>query len=218
MVFSGRRRRPFASVANVMRRAITWGIEVLMHIFHYHSLKDSTGKELKFRKKVLDPQGPFLQKWNKIFVLSCVVAVSVDPLFFYIPVINRTTQCVKLDSNLAITASVLRSFTDIFYILHIIFQFRTGFIAPPSRVFGRGVLVEDLSAIARRYILSYFFVDVLAVLPLPQVLCHIHLFGTHVIFMHATMLQIVAFKMNLKAENNCLRENNNKFLFDFVLS
>lgn len=178
MLFSGRRRRPFAYVGNVMRRAITWGLEVLKHIFHYHSLEDSTGKESKYRKKILDPQGPFLQKWNKIFVLSCVVAVSVDPLFFYVPVINRDKHCVALHSSLAITASVLRSFTDIFYILHIIFQFRTGFIAPPSRVFGRGVLVEDLSAIARLYLSSYFFVDILAVLPLPQVLHYIHLSGT----------------------------------------
>ncbi|KHG25326.1 Cyclic nucleotide-gated ion channel 1 -like protein [Gossypium arboreum] len=66
------------------------------------------------------------------------------------------------------TACVLRSFTDIFYIIHIIFQFRTGFIAPSSRVFGRGVLVEDSQAIAKRYLRSYFLIDVLAVLPLPQ--------------------------------------------------
>ncbi|KAG0486858.1 hypothetical protein HPP92_008953 [Vanilla planifolia] len=47
---------------------------------------------------------------------------------------------------------------------------RTGFIAPSSRVFGRGVLVEDSSAIARRYLTSNFFIDILAVLPLPQVI------------------------------------------------
>ncbi|KAJ6340603.1 hypothetical protein OIU77_008377 [Salix suchowensis] len=74
-----------------------------------------------------------------------------------------------LQSKMEITASVLRSFTDIFYILHIIFEFRTGFIAPSSRVFGRGVLVEDTWAIAKRYLLSYFLIDILAVLPLPQV-------------------------------------------------
>ncbi|KAJ6387525.1 hypothetical protein OIU78_017278 [Salix suchowensis] len=58
-----------------------------------------------------------------------------------------------------ITASVLRSFTDIFYMLHIIFQFRTG----------RGVLVDDTWAIAKRYLSSYFLIDILSVLPLPQV-------------------------------------------------
>ncbi|CAL0305444.1 unnamed protein product [Lupinus luteus] len=121
------------------------------------------------RKKILDPQGPFLQKWNKIFVLSCLIAVSLDPLFLYVPVINDGRKCLSLDRTMEITATVLRSFSDIFYIIHIIFQFHTGFIAPSSRVFGRGVLVEDAWAIAMRYLTSYFLVDILAVLPLPQV-------------------------------------------------
>ncbi|KAK2444273.1 cyclic nucleotide-gated ion channel [Trifolium repens] len=121
------------------------------------------------RKKILDPQGPFLQKWNKIFVLSCLIAVSIDPLFFYIPVIDDGKKCLSRDRKMETTATVLRSFSDIFYIIHIIFQFRTGFIAPSSRVFGRGVLVEDSWAIAKRYMSSYFLIDILAVLPLPQV-------------------------------------------------
>ncbi|PSS28805.1 Cyclic nucleotide-gated ion channel like [Actinidia chinensis var. chinensis] len=121
------------------------------------------------KKKILDPQGSFLQKWNKIFVLSCVLAVSVDPLFFYIPVIDDEKKCLGLDKKLQVTAIVLRFFTDIFYIIHIIFQFHTGFIAPSSRVFGRGVLVKDAWEIAKRYLSSYFLVDILAVLPLPQV-------------------------------------------------
>ncbi|XP_074291717.1 cyclic nucleotide-gated ion channel 1 [Silene latifolia] len=121
------------------------------------------------KKKVLDPQGPFLQKWNKIFIISCVIAVWIDPLFFYIPVVDHKKKCLGLDHKLQAAASVLRSFTDIFYLLHIIFQFRTGYIAPSSRVFGRGVLVEDAKEIAKRYLCSYFLIDILAVLPLPQV-------------------------------------------------
>ncbi|KAJ6387527.1 hypothetical protein OIU78_017280 [Salix suchowensis] len=125
--------------------------------------------EVASRKKILDPQGPFLQKWNKIFVLSCLIAVSLDPLFFYVPVIDDRKKCLSVDSKMEITASVLRSFTDIFYMLHIIFHFRTGFIAPSSREFERGVLVEDTWAIAKRYLSSYFLIDILSVLPLPQV-------------------------------------------------
>ncbi|KAJ6359369.1 hypothetical protein OIU76_000991 [Salix suchowensis] len=96
------------------------------------------------------------------------MAVSLDPMFFYVPVIDDRKKCLSLDSTMEITASVLRSFTDIFYMLHIIFHFRTGFIAPSSRVFGRGVLVEDTRAIAKRYLSSYFLIDILSVLPLPQ--------------------------------------------------
>ncbi|XP_020096926.1 cyclic nucleotide-gated ion channel 1-like [Ananas comosus] len=163
---SGSRQRRFASLTDVLRRGIEW----FRNILHYQPVDNSSPDEAKSRKKALDPQGPFLQKWNKIFVLSCVIAVSVDPLFFYIPFVDSDRNCFDLDRKLEITASVLRFFTDIFYILHIIFQFQTGFIAPSSRVFGRGVLVEDPAAIAKRYISSYFIIDIFAVLPLPQVI------------------------------------------------
>ncbi|KAG0473798.1 hypothetical protein HPP92_015655 [Vanilla planifolia] len=48
------------------------------------------------------------------------------------------------------------------------FQFRTAFIAPSSRVFGRGELVIDPAQIANRYLRRFFITDFLAVLPLPQ--------------------------------------------------
>ncbi|GLT53352.1 hypothetical protein SLA2020_266300 [Shorea laevis] len=143
-------------------------IKMIKQSLKSYSFNSSAAKGSGSRKKILDPQGPFLQKWNKIFVLSCVIAVSLDPLFFYVPVINDEKKCIELDKKMEITAIILRSFTDIFYILHIVFQFRTGFIAPSSRVFGRGVLVEDAWAIAKRYLSSYFLIDILAVLPLPQ--------------------------------------------------
>ncbi|XP_072958950.1 cyclic nucleotide-gated ion channel 1-like [Typha angustifolia] len=162
---SGRKHRIYASVSQIIRRGLEW----FRNFLQYEYVNKSSLEELRTRRKVLDPQGPFLQKWNKIFVISCVIAVSVDPLFLYIPVINGQDNCLYLDRKLEIIASILRSFTDIFYVLHIIFKFRTGFIAPPSRVFGRGVLVEDPSAIAKRYLSTYFLVDIFAVLPLPQV-------------------------------------------------
>lgn len=162
--FLGRKNRSSFSYINLnFQRAFDW----IRKLFQF--LTESSKREPKSKRKVLDPQGPFLQRWNKIFVISCIVAVSVDPLFFYIPVIDGDNNCLYLQNNLEIAASILRFFTDIFYAVHIIFQFRTGFVAPSSRVFGRGVLIEDLSAIANRYLSSYFIIDILAVLPLPQV-------------------------------------------------
>ena len=46
-------------------------------------------KETTARKKILDPRKAFLKRWNVGFVLSCVIAVLLDPLFFYLPVINE---------------------------------------------------------------------------------------------------------------------------------
>ena len=129
------------------------------------------------KKTILDPQGQFLQTWNKVFVLSCVLSVAVDPLFFYIPVIeenhnkdkNEDYKCFDADEKLATIACVLRSLFDAFYVLHIIFQFRTGFIAPSSQVFGRGEMISDPVAIAKRYLSTYFLIDILSILPFPQV-------------------------------------------------
>lgn len=121
----------------------------------------------KNKEEVLDPQEPFLQKLNVFFVAVCVLGVSFDPLFFYIPLLNHSASCLDLDEDMKIVACVLRSFFDLLYVLHIICQFHTGFIAPYSRVLGRGQLVKDRKAIARRYAF-YFIVDVLAILPIPQ--------------------------------------------------
>ncbi|MCD7471264.1 Cyclic nucleotide-gated ion channel 1 [Datura stramonium] len=125
------------------------------------------------RNKILDPQEPFLQFWNKIFVLTCIISVAIDPLFFYIPVIDNKRKCLDLDRTLKIPISFLRSVTDLCYIYHIILQFRTGIIAPSSLVFGRGELIEDSSLIAKRYFSSYLIIDILAVLPLPQIVLFI---------------------------------------------
>jgi cyclic nucleotide gated channel len=119
-------------------------------------------------KTILDPQGQFLQTWNNFCMLCCVASVAVDPLFFYIPMKKTDGEkCLDLDKTVAINACVFRSIIDAFYAIHIIFQFRTGFIAPSSR--GGDQLNDDPKAIAKRYLLSYFIIDTLSILPLPQV-------------------------------------------------
>ncbi|KAK7304815.1 hypothetical protein VNO77_42704 [Canavalia gladiata] len=120
-------------------------------------------------KKIFDPQDKFLLLWNRLFVISCILAVSVDPLFFYLPVINDSLHCLGIDRKLAITVTTLRTFVDAFYLIHMALQFRTAYIAPSSRVFGRGELVIDPAQIAKRYLRRYFIIDFLSVLPLPQI-------------------------------------------------
>ncbi|KAF5742084.1 Cyclic nucleotide gated channel 5 isoform 1 [Tripterygium wilfordii] len=120
-------------------------------------------------KKIFDPQDKFLLLCNKLFVISCILAVSVDPLFFYLPVSNDSSKCLGIDRKLAITATTLRTIIDAFYLFHMALMFRTAYIAPSSRVFGRGELVIDPAQIARRYLRQWFIVDFLAVLPLPQI-------------------------------------------------
>ncbi|KAK4777934.1 hypothetical protein SAY87_018121 [Trapa incisa] len=125
--------------------------------------------------KIFDPQDKFLLLWNKLSVASCILAVSVDPLFFYLPVVHDKMNCIGIDQKLAITVTTLRTIIDVFYLIHMFLRFRTAYIAPSSRVFGRGELVIDPAQIAKRYLCSYFFIDLLSVLPIPQIVVWIFL-------------------------------------------
>ncbi|RWR88819.1 putative cyclic nucleotide-gated ion channel 5 [Cinnamomum micranthum f. kanehirae] len=120
-------------------------------------------------KKIFDPQDKILLTLNKLFIISCILAVSVDPLLFYLPVVDLDSNCIDIDKNLAITSTTVRTVIDVFYVIHMFLQFRTAYIAPSSRVFGRGELVIDSAQIAKRYLRRYFIIDFLAVLPLPQI-------------------------------------------------
>ncbi|GMP47876.1 hypothetical protein CsSME_00015435 [Camellia sinensis var. sinensis] len=126
-----------------------------------------------WRKQILDPGSEIVLQWNRVFMVSCLLALFVDPLYFYLPSIGGTkeTRCVKTELNLRIVVTCLRTIADFFYLLHMIIKFRTAYVAPSSRVFGRGELVMDPKKIARRYIRSDFFIDLIATLPLPQVHC-----------------------------------------------
>lgn len=124
-----------------------------------------------WRKQILDPGSEIVLQWNRVFIFWCLVALFVDPLYFYLPSIggSKDLWCVKSDLNLRILVTCFRTVADFFYLLHVIIKFRTAHVAPSSRVFGRGELVMDPKKIARRYIKSDFFIDLIATLPLPQI-------------------------------------------------
>lgn len=129
-----------------------------------------------WRKRILDPGSDIVLKWNRVFIFSCLVALFLDPLYFYLPSVRQSddgSSCVSTDLYLRIVVTFLRTIADIFYLLHLIIKFRTAYVAPSSRVFGRGELVMDPKKIARRYLRSDFFIDFIATLPLPQVHCSI---------------------------------------------
>ncbi|XP_062018688.1 probable cyclic nucleotide-gated ion channel 14 [Rosa rugosa] len=123
------------------------------------------------QKKVLDPGSDIFLKWNRIFLISCLVALFVDPLFFYLPSVHNddSSSCMATDLNLGIVVTCFRTLADMLYLLHIFIKLRTAYISPKTRVFGRGELVMDPKKIARRYLRSDFFVDLIATLPLPQI-------------------------------------------------
>ncbi|KAL1316912.1 hypothetical protein HN51_069031 [Arachis hypogaea] len=129
-------------------------------------------------KKVFDPQDKHLLHWNKFFEILCIFSVAVDPFFFYLPYFNVKSFCLAIDSTLANFTAALRTVLDFIYLLRISFQFRTAYIAPSSRVFGRGELVIDPAKIASRYLQRYFIIDFMSVFPMPQIIVWKYLYKT----------------------------------------
>ncbi|KAM2007134.1 hypothetical protein ACFX15_002086 [Malus domestica] len=60
--------------------------------------------------------------WNRIFVISCVFAVSLDPLFFYVVIIDQDNKCLQMDKTLIIVACLMRSLTDVIFLVHFIYE------------------------------------------------------------------------------------------------
>ncbi|KAL9673472.1 hypothetical protein QQ045_029730 [Rhodiola kirilowii] len=118
--------------------------------------------------QILDPGSEFVTKWNRIFLCTSLMALFLDPLYLFLPIIVNDT-CMEINYGLGVTVTIFRSFADWFHLMHILMKFRIAFVAPSSRVFGRGDLVMDKRAIAMRYLKKDFLIDVAAAMPIPQV-------------------------------------------------
>uniref|UniRef100_A0ACD6A1M4 Uncharacterized protein n=1 Tax=Avena sativa TaxID=4498 RepID=A0ACD6A1M4_AVESA len=98
-----------------------------------------------------------------------MVGLFVDPMYFYL-LYTGTVSCVNMDMKIGVVVTAARTFADLFYLAHMILKFRTAFVAPNSRVFGRGELVRDPDQIAIRYLKNDFIIDLAAMLPIPQII------------------------------------------------
>ncbi|XP_059304210.1 probable cyclic nucleotide-gated ion channel 20, chloroplastic isoform X1 [Lycium ferocissimum] len=119
---------------------------------------------------VMNPHTKIVQKWNKFFVISFLCAVFIDPLFFFLLYVQQGNKCIVLNWPMTTTIVILRSITDIIYLMHILLQFRLAYVAPESRVVGAGDLVDHPKKIAINYLSGYFAIDFFIVLPLPQII------------------------------------------------
>ncbi|GMY10314.1 protein CNGC15b-like [Fagus crenata] len=142
--------------------------KVLSRVFSEDYEKEK--KKKKKKNKILNPRGQTSHHWNKIFSMACLISLFVDPLFLLLPIVGSDQLCVANDMILQVVLTIVRSVTDVFYVIQIFVRFHTAYVAPSSRVFGRGELVIDSSKIAMRYLKRGFFIDLIAALPLPQVL------------------------------------------------
>ncbi|KAI4366628.1 hypothetical protein MLD38_022484 [Melastoma candidum] len=141
----------------------------LPHQLRLHSgIDPSSPYYILWHYHILAPDSDIVAHWNHIFLITCIIALFIDPLYFYLPTIGGPA-CLTTDTSLKVTVTVFRTLADLFYLLHMAMKFRTGFVAPNSQAFGRGELVMDAREIARRYLRTDFVVDLAATLPLPQI-------------------------------------------------
>uniref|UniRef100_A0A0V0HAT5 Putative ovule protein n=1 Tax=Solanum chacoense TaxID=4108 RepID=A0A0V0HAT5_SOLCH len=136
-----------------------------------------------FSWKVIDPRAPWVQEWNRVFLLVCATGLFVDPLFFYALSISETCMCLFIDGWFAVTVTVLRCMTDAMHLWNMWIQFKMHKLRPydgkmdENRISSsnRGSrLHQDQSFrcfVALRYLKSKkgFFFDLFVILPLPQV-------------------------------------------------
>ncbi|KAM2007128.1 hypothetical protein ACFX15_002080 [Malus domestica] len=137
--------------------------------------------------RIRDEQGKFLLRWSVIFVMSCVFAVTLDPLFFYILIIDQDKKCLQMDKTLSTTVLVLRSLTDFIFFVHFIYKIYDAFIVQKNKQLTANEAANKLQLVASstlqtggnldrksKKILLWSSLsiinDFLALLPVPQLL------------------------------------------------
>ncbi|KAL6658309.1 hypothetical protein ACP70R_003895 [Stipagrostis hirtigluma subsp. patula] len=121
-------------------------------------------------RRILDPGDDVVLRWYRLFLVTCLVGLFVDPLYFYLLHTEGDRSCVSMDMGIGVLVTAVRTFADLFYLAHMILKFRIAFVAPSSRIFGRGELVRDPDQIAIRYLKNDFIIDLAAMLPIPQII------------------------------------------------
>jgi len=131
---------------------------------------DGKLKSVRGRLKKVYGKMKTLENWRKTVLLACVVALAIDPLFLFIPLIDSQRFCFTFDKTLVAVVCVIRTFIDTFYVIHIIYYLITETIAPRSQASLRGEIVVHSKATLKTRLLFHFIVDIISVLPIPQVL------------------------------------------------
>nr|AAD23055.1 putative cyclic nucleotide-regulated ion channel protein [Arabidopsis thaliana] len=130
---------------------------------------DGKLKSVRGRLKKVYGKMKTLENWRKTVLLACVVALAIDPLFLFIPLIDSQRFCFTFDKTLVAVVCVIRTFIDTFYVIHIIYYLITETIAPRSQASLRGEIVVHSKATLKTRLLFHFIVDIISVLPIPQV-------------------------------------------------
>ncbi|KAL1318218.1 hypothetical protein AAHE18_15G190300 [Arachis hypogaea] len=107
--------------------------------FHNALYGDAKGFATKFYSLcrsyipgVINPHTKVIQQWNKILAIFCLVAIFVDPLFFFVFYAREDHNCVVIDWSMTTTLVIVRSLNDLVYFFNILLQIMILFVLPKS--------------------------------------------------------------------------------------
>ncbi|XP_061995605.1 cyclic nucleotide-gated ion channel 1-like [Rosa rugosa] len=92
-----------------------------------------------------------MEVWNMKFVISYVIGLIIDPLFLYIPSIDYDDMCIRFDEDMGFGITILRSLIDLTFIVYQVWR-----------------------SWKKNPLKSHLIINILAVLPIPQVLLALH--------------------------------------------
>ncbi|KAL4614148.1 hypothetical protein ACB092_07G033200 [Castanea dentata] len=99
--------------------------------------------------------------YNILLVSSRAIALSLDPLFFFVPVIHEDKKCISEDKKMWINAIFWRSFLDFIYLVHFVVKFYNN---------KKEGAPNTASTKHQRHPRMCFMFDIIVILPIPQVL------------------------------------------------
>ncbi|KAM1254166.1 hypothetical protein ACFX2J_041951 [Malus domestica] len=105
--------------------------------------------------------------WYKFVTISFVVTVTMDPLFLYIPIIDQDNKCLGMDKKLWTVSLIFRLLSDFIALVHLLYQLLVLF----KEVRGnRPQVFKYLVHTVVAVFITPVSIDVLALLPIPQLL------------------------------------------------
>ncbi|KAK4564787.1 hypothetical protein RGQ29_006738 [Quercus rubra] len=97
----------------------------------------------------------YIEWYYILLVSSRAIALSLDPLFFFVPVIHEDKKCISEDKKMWINAIFWRSVLDFIYLVHFVVKFYKE---------------KKEEKNSQWYLWMWFMFDILVILPIPQVL------------------------------------------------
>ncbi|KAL3574209.1 hypothetical protein D5086_024822 [Populus alba] len=92
------------------------------HHQHATSTTDPNPLQILWRYQILDPDSEIVMYWNHVFLLTSIIALFIDPLYFYLPYVGPQNRdritihsdyiyvCLSIDKQLSVLITYFRQF------------------------------------------------------------------------------------------------------------